>query len=166
MRKNVEVTKQTAELTLPKLTGVFFSEDEDPIWRVRQLNGIEFFKLNQAEREQQTQIVKAVAEALATGGDKRGDLIKEMMGADGAMPSGLVYRVDAVLTGTVYPDVNRDDVLFLFENWPADAIQLANLVLKLTGDGADVGKPPPSTKPPASKSRSGSGKSKASASTS
>lgn len=155
MKQTLE--KATAELRFPRLRGVqpFFGDDDEPVWKLRQLDHIEYFRLREVVTGNHQRLLKSIAEALS-GSDagKKADLMRELLGTSDAVPPELAYRIEAVLLGTVEPKVDRDAVLKLFEHWPADAWLIAEKVMELTGHGASVGKPKSSGETPKSKPRS------------
>lgn len=127
------------EIPVPELKE-FFSEGEKPVWRVRNLTGMEIFVVNEA-MERNSRKNEAI-EAIMSGERKeRVEAMKEIaMTLPGMTPTEYVRRLEALQIGSVEPKVTKEIAVKLAENFGNTFTHLSNRILILTHQGAEPGK--------------------------
>jgi hypothetical protein len=130
---------RTAELRIPELQEWF--GDDDPVFVVRGLSGIE---LAQAMEASSTAKQRAdLAEALMDGAmEDKSEAIKDAFGLGAGVPDELIRYHELIIRGTVEPTLTRDVSVKLAERFPVDHKSLAITILNLTGRGYAVKKKP------------------------
>ena len=150
--RNTELSQRTETIKVPEL-GAFFAEGEEPAWTVRALSANEIFKADGAKMAQSR--ASALAEAITSG--SRDEIIKEVqaaLGQSGDVQPETARRLEMLVCGSVDPVVTIQDSVRLAENFPTVFIKLTNVILTLSGRGADAKKKPttsgaiPASKPP------------------
>jgi len=127
------------EIPLPELKD-FFSEGEKPVWRVRNLTGMEIFVVNEA-MERNSRKNEAI-EAIMSGERKeRVEAMKEIaMTLPGMTPTEYVRRLETLCLGSVEPKVTKEIAVKIAENFGNVFTHLSNRILILTSQGAEPGK--------------------------
>jgi hypothetical protein len=118
----------------------FFSEGEKPVWRVRNLTGMEIFIVNEA-MERNSRKNEAI-EAIMSGERKeRVEAMKEIaMTLPGMTPTEYVRRLETLCLGSVEPKVTKEIAVKIAENFGNVFTYLSNRILILTSQGAEPGK--------------------------
>lgn len=127
------------EIPVPELKE-FFSEGEKPVWRVRNLTGMEIFIVNEA-MERNSRKNEAI-EAIMSGERKeRVEAMKELaMTLPGLTPTEYIRRLEALQLGSVEPKVTKEIAVKIAENFGNTFTHLSNRILTLTTQGAEPGK--------------------------
>jgi len=119
-------------------------------WTVRGLTAAELARANLAA-ESGLDNVRAMVAAMAGEGDKA-DAIRKAMGLSSEdVPGDISRRIEMLAAGSVAPQLgtdNRDVAVKLAEMFPTVFYQLSNVILTLTGQGAEPGKSKRSGKTP------------------
>jgi len=118
----------------------FFSEGEKPVWRVRNLTGMEIFIVNEA-MERNSRKNEAI-EAIMSGERKeRVEAMKEIaMTLPEMTPTEYVRRLEVFRLGSVEPKVTKEIAVKIGENFGNTLTHLSNRILILTTQGAEPGK--------------------------
>lgn len=139
------------EVPVPALAPYLDMPDgETPVWTVRNLTAAElaWAEKGQERSEALEQLVRAFA-----SGDGVSDAVREFMGLDATKPPPEFTRqIDFVVAGTVSPAITADNrglIVLLSEKQPGTFRMLFNEIQRLTGLGAEPGKPKSSGKAPA-----------------
>lgn len=143
---NAPLIARTESIPVPELKD-FFGEAE-PVWIVKGLNGAELGRVNEAAARG-LENLKALVEAMAGNGDKAAALRKSLGISEEEVPADVSRRIELLTAGSVAPKLgleNREVAVKLAETFPTVLYQLTNKILSLTGQGAELGKPPPSGK--------------------
>lgn len=135
---------------VPRETGVpvpdlkqWFGEDE-PVWVVRGLSGIELGQCNEAAERNRN--VAAILEGLISSSSKeKTTSVKELLGVgDGSVPQDVAKRLELLMRGSVSPPCDLELAKKLCTAFPVEFFQITNTITKLTGQGYEPGKPKPS----------------------
>jgi len=135
-------TKFTAReeaVPVPELKA-FFGEDE-PVWTVRGLTGVELGLANEAAEKNKN--ISAILEGLLSQTTKeKTEAVKELIGTTGKTPQDVAKRLEMLMVGSVDPEVDLEFALKLCECYPIEFFQLTNKITRLTGKGKVPGKLP------------------------
>jgi len=117
----------------------WFEEGQKPLWIVRGLDGYELARSRESVERNRDMI--AIAEAFISG-DKTdlSDAVKERLGNGEAIPDHAAEKIEMLVLGSVDPAVDNQLAVKLCINFPANFTQLTNEILRLTGQGACLGK--------------------------
>lgn len=145
--RKAKLTRPTAEIALPELTGFLFDEGEKPVLLVRGLTSNE----NWLAREQKdlNSYLKTFKETFdkALGGQFQ-ELQQEVSKLTGGTIENrtaeqMAYFIEVVLRGTITPDnkplFRRQDVVRLADHFPLQFSALHQQILSLTGDPSNLG---------------------------
>ncbi len=128
----------------------WFAEGEPVEWVVRGLSGAEMGRASLAA-ERGSDNVRALVAAMAGDGDKAVAIRRAMGLSDEEVPADVSRRIEMLAAGSVRPALgsdNRDVAVKLAESYPTVFFNLTNHILRLTGQGAELGKPKRSGKSP------------------
>lgn len=127
------------EIPVPELKD-FFGEDEKPVWRIRNLTGMEIFVINEAERRNDRK--NEAIEAIMSGEKKeRVEAMKELaMTLPGMTPTEYVRRLETLCLGSVEPKVTKEIAVKVAENYGYTFKNLSQRILLLTLQGSEPGK--------------------------
>jgi hypothetical protein len=138
---------RTEDVPVPDLAG-FFPDGESPVWTVRGLTGKEVGI--SAEAVSKNKNLTAVVDALAsTVQAEKVQGLKDALGI-GKVPDDIAKRIAHLEAGSVSPKCDTELALKICEHFPIIFYELTNVILKLTGQGAELGKPVASTQTPES----------------
>ena len=146
---NAALSPREHTVEVPELAA-WFAEGEKPEWVVRGLTAAEMVRASLAA-EQGTDNVRAMVAALAGEGDKANAIRRAMGLSDEDVPADVSRRIEMLAAGSVAPTLgseNRDVAVRLAETFPTVFYNLTNHILRLTGQGAELGKPKRSGKTP------------------
>jgi hypothetical protein len=132
-----QVTIVTKTIPVPELKA-FFGEDEKAEWEVRGMTGTELFIANEAASVASK--TKVIIEAIASGteaGLKKG-LNTFLNKNDQMTPEELVRRHKMLELASI-PPCPENVCVKLAHNKPTTFTKITNEIIKLTGDGADLG---------------------------
>jgi hypothetical protein len=122
-------------------------EKESPTWTVRGVTAAELAIAHEAATRQKN--VGAAIEAVATavGNKDKVASIQDVLGIKPQeTPADTAKRLELLTMGSVDPQIDLTLAVRLAENFPIEFMLLTNTITKLTGMGAEVGKPKPSGK--------------------
>lgn len=127
------------DIPVPELKA-FFGEGEKPVWRIRNLTGMEIFIV--AEAMERNNRKNEAVEAIMSGDRKeRVDAVKELvMTLPGKTPTEYVRRLETLCLGSVEPKVTKEIAVKIGENFGNALTHLTNRILTLTLQGAEPGK--------------------------
>ncbi|TFH84818.1 hypothetical protein EQG41_20455 [Billgrantia azerbaijanica] len=148
---------RTQDVPVPDLAAFFKNvpEGEKPTWRVRGLTGVELAKTNEAQSRNRSRT--AIAEGLLSGvNDQVSEAVRELLGSGSSVPDDLAKRIEMLVLGSVAPECNHQLAVKLAEAYPVEFYQLTSEITRLTGLGAEPGKPKRSSGSKTSKSPSSS----------
>lgn len=146
---NAALQPRQQDVAVPELQG-WFAKDAPASWTVRGLTAAELARANQAA-ESGLDNVRAMVAAMAGDGDKAASIRKAMGLSSEDVPGDISRRIEMLAAGSVAPQLgsdNRDVAVKLAETFPTIFYQLSNVILTLTGQGAEPGKPKRSGKTP------------------
>lgn len=138
---------RTAKVPVTSLAG-FFPEGEEAAFTVRGISGAELARVNEAVAKNKN--LAAIVQALASQTSDP-EKLKELMGLSTTkQPDEIVKRLEMLTLGAVDPAVPMAVAIKIAEVAPAEFYLLTNEITRLTGEGADLGKPKPSGSEPTS----------------
>jgi hypothetical protein len=133
---------RTEEVPVPDMRD-FFTEGQDPVWKVRGLTGQELGRANEATDRNKT--IAAILEGLAGDAAKeKADAVKELIGVGGTTPADVAKRLEHLVIGSVEPKCTLDLAVRVCEVFPIEFFIITNKIMELTGKGQLPGKQPPS----------------------
>lgn len=132
------------EVPVPGLAE-FFGKDEDPIWKVRNLTGVEIAQADEAASKYG--LSADVLEALVAGYSKKVQAsVKKLMGKSEDIPQAIAKRVEHLITCSIEPKCDLDLALKICKIHGLLFLELTNEILALSGKGMELGKLKPSGK--------------------
>jgi hypothetical protein len=115
----------------------------EAVWVVRGLTAAELARANQAA-EHGLANVRALVAALAGDAANKAATIRQTLGlSDEDVPADISRRIEMLAAGSVSPALgpdNRDVAVKLAETYATRFYELTNVILNLTGQGAEPGK--------------------------
>lgn len=115
----------------------------EAVWVVRGLTAAELARANRAA-EHGLSNVRALVAALAGDAANKAATIRQTLGlSDDDVPADVSRRIEMLAAGSVSPVLgpdNRDVAVKLAEAYATRFYELTNVILNLTGQGADPGK--------------------------
>lgn len=115
-------------------------KDQPPVWRVRMLTGPDLARANEAQQRNKDR--NAIAQSLLSGdADKLTEGLREILGNGDSVPDDTARRIEMLVLGSVAPECSHQLAVKLSDAFPVVFTQLTNEILKLTGQGAEPGKP-------------------------
>lgn len=139
---NSKYSHREEELKIPALKE-FFDKDEEPIFRVRGITGIELGQVHEAVRKY-TNIDTLMEKLLSTNSAEKIEAIRKALGITSDVPSEIVRRIEMLVIASVQPRITPELANIFCERFPIEFYQLTDTILKLTGMGMDLGKSKPS----------------------
>lgn len=132
---------RTARVPVAALAG-FFEEGEEAVFTVRGISGAELARVNEAVAKNKN--LAAIVQALASQTSDP-EKLKELMGLSTTkQPDEIVKRLEMLTIGAVEPKVSMDVAIKIAKAIPIEFYALTDRILRLTGEGAELGKPKPS----------------------
>jgi hypothetical protein len=129
---------------------VFFPEGEEPVWKVRGLNGVEMARANEAADRNRN--ISVILEGLISRSkQEKIDSVKQLIGIDEKVPNDIAKRVELFILGSVEPKADTELALKVCTAFPIEFFEITNRITILTGRGHVPGKPKPSGKTPKSR---------------
>lgn len=126
---------RTADVKLPALSA-FFDDGEDPVFKVRSLDGRELARMREEGERQKA--FATLANKFASGQLKDvADAAVEALGDD--TPDEIHRYLYAVETGILEPKLDRGAVIILMRHQHGAFMALANKILTLSGEGSVPG---------------------------
>lgn len=147
--KKAEFRDRTEDVPVPELKQ-WFAEDEDPVFTVRGLTGVEVAIGRQAAEKYSN--LKAVMEKIASSmAQEKADGINDVLALGNNTPEEAARRVEHLRLGCVSPELDAEAAAKFFEAYPITAYTLTNKIIALTGEGKTPGESKPSGKKQKSK---------------
>ncbi len=122
----------------------FFAEGEPAAFEVRNLTAVELHRAMEAGARQGS--VEAIVKAIASGGDQA-EAIRGALGLGKNTPGEIAKRLEILVAGAVIPALTLPQAVKLAERFPIEFLTLTNEITALTGEGADLVKPPAASQP-------------------
>lgn len=116
---------------------MFFKEDSEPRWKVRGLSGIELGKVNEAAKKNEA-VSAILSGLLSPAAPDKVEALKKAIGINDDVPYDVVRRIEMLAIGSVDPEVSRETIVRLCENFPVEFMELTNMITKITGKGAEI----------------------------
>ena len=136
--EQAEFRPRTARVPVPALAS-FFSEGEAAEFEVRGLSSTELHRAMEAGHRQGS--VESIVKAIAANGDQA-TAIRKALGLSKDTPGEIAKRLEMLVAGCVAPVLTLPQAVKLAEKFPVDFLSLTNEITGLTGQGADLVKPP------------------------
>lgn len=136
--ERAEFRARTARVPVPALAG-FFDEGEEAVFEVRGLTAAELHRAMEAGQRQGS--VEAIVKAIAATGDQAA-AIRKALGLSKDTPAEIAKRLELLVAGSVTPALTLPLAVKLAEKFPVEFLALTNEITGLTGQGADLVKPP------------------------
>jgi len=143
---------RTSAVPVPALAAWFAGA---AVWTVRGLDGRELGRVNEAQEKRSH--LSALVDAIASAGPELATELKKSLGLDASeMPRDVARRIALMEAGSASPLCDTELALKLCSAFPVVFYELTNEILRLTGEGAETGKPLPSGDAQTSSQPSGS----------
>jgi len=136
--ERAEFRARTARVPVPALAG-FFDEGEEAVFEVRGLTAAELHRAMEAGQRQGS--VEAIVKAISATGDQAA-AIRKALGLSKDTPGEIAKRLELLVAGSVTPALTLPLAVKLAEKFPVEFLALTNEITGLTGQGADLVKPP------------------------
>lgn len=117
----------------------FFGEGEPAEFEVRGLNAIELHRAMDAGTRQGS--IESIVKAITSSGDQA-IAIRKALGLTKDTPGEIAKRLEMMVAGCVAPVLTLPQAVKLAERFPVEFLHLTNEITTLTGQGADLVKPP------------------------
>lgn len=126
---------RTLEIEVPELAE-FFGKGEEPLWKIRNLSGDELRKVDSAG--DMVGKLGGLIDLLAKG--ESATAAKQLLGLAGELESDTNKNIEALLLGSLEPQIERKTAVRLFKERPVQAAMLANAIFVISGLGSELGK--------------------------
>jgi hypothetical protein len=136
--RDAKIKPRTRDIEIKELA-CFFDDDENPIFKIKNLTGHEIAECNEAVKSNQ-QVRVMVEKLLSSNAREKADAICESLGVgSNKTPDDLVRRINILRVGSVDPVLNNEDCVRLASMFPEQFYDLTNNILILTHMGAELG---------------------------
>ena len=136
---NTKWEPRTAEIEVPALKD-FFDEDQEPVWKVRGLTGVELGRANEAA-DRNRDVALIVQKLMSKARSENVDGVMEALGAnDGKVPQEVAKRIEMFLIGTVEPKASLELAKTFLKAFPVEFSEITTQIIILTGAGHLPGK--------------------------
>ena len=136
--ERAEFRQRTARIPVPALAA-FFDEGEPAEFEVRGLTATELHRAMEAGHRQGS--MEAIIKAMAATGDQAAAM-RKALGLSKDTPGEIAKRLELLVAGCVAPVLTLPQAVKLAEKFPVEFLSLTNEITGLTGQGADLVKPP------------------------
>lgn len=146
---NASLQARESIIDVPELA-TWFAKADKPTWTVRGLTASEMSRARDAG-DSGLDNIRAMVSALAGEGDKAAAIRQTLGLSTEDVPGDVSRRIEMLAAGSVAPVLGsegRDVAVKLAETFPTTFYALTNAIINMTGQGAEVGKPPRSGKTP------------------
>ena len=134
--RNERREPRTEKITIKALAPYF---EGDPVITVRSLSAAELGRAKEAGQRQRD--TAELASALIGGDSKdKGNALRQLTEGP-AIPDDVAARIEMLAAGAVEPKLEHSDAVLISEDLPTEFYKLTNSILKLTGEGRQLGKP-------------------------
>lgn len=136
--ERAEFKARTASVPVPSLAA-FFGEGEPAEFQVRGLSAVELHRAMEAGARQGS--IESIVKAIASTADQA-NAIRKALGLSKDTPGEIAKRLELLVAGCVSPALTLPQAVRLAERFPVEFLSLTNEITALTGQGADLVKPP------------------------
>jgi hypothetical protein len=136
--ERAEFRARTKRVPVPALAA-FFEDGEPAEFEVRGLTGVELHRALEAGQRQGS--IDSIVKAIAANGDQAA-AIRKALGLSKDTPGEIAKRLELLVAGCVAPTLTLPLAVKLAEKFPVEFLSLTNEITGLTGQGADLVKPP------------------------
>jgi len=135
--RDAKAVPRIKEIPVPNLKK-FFSKDEKPILKIRNLTGHELAASKEAVVSNAR--IRAMLEKLMSqDSTDKAAAICESLGVSDKTPDDLVRRINMLRHGMVEPEITNEDAVRFASLWPETFYEVTNEIFRLTSLGADLG---------------------------
>ncbi len=136
--ERAEFKARTARVPVPSLAA-FFADGEAAEFEVRGLSAVELHRAMEAGVRQGS--IESIVKAIASTADQA-SAIRKALGLSKDTPGEIAKRLELLVAGCVSPALTLPQAVRLAERFPVEFLSLTNEITALTGQGADLVKPP------------------------
>ncbi len=136
--ERAQFVARSARVPVPALAA-FFGEGEAAEFEVRGLSAVELHRAMDAGARQSS--IESIVKAIAKSGDQA-EAIRKALGLSKDTPGEIAKRLELLVAGSVAPALTLPQAVKLAEKFPVEFLSLTNTITELTGQGADLVKPP------------------------
>jgi hypothetical protein len=126
------------KITTPALMS-FFSEGDDPVWKVRGLTAAELALAEESILSKQT-VFDVIKEAVKLNNSDKITELGNLLGNTTDLPKAVKKRIEHLVLGSIDPVIDTREAVILQQNFPVEFMELSNKILELTGQGAEIKK--------------------------
>ncbi len=116
----------------------YFEDGSDPLFKVRGLTAAELGRSKEAAARQQDKA--ALVSALMGGNSQEKANALRNLSEGPEVPDDVAQRQEMLAIGCVEPKLQHSDAVLLSEDFPTEFYLLTNAILRLTGEGRQLGK--------------------------
>lgn len=117
----------------------FFPEGEDPVWKIRGLEGVEVARAREA-KERNKNIAAIIKGLIAANEKEKMDAIQKLVGVGEKVTDDLAWRMELFIIGSVDPKVDLELTKKIVKAYSVQFYTITNEIISLTGDGYIPGK--------------------------
>lgn len=136
--KNADFKDRVETVPVPELKE-FFEKDEKPVWKVRNLTGIEVGRIN--ETGDKYKRLGAASKAMDGNDKEKVEAFKTLFGISETMSSKTAMHTEVLIAGSVEPLCDVGLASMIRDRFPVAFANITGRIYKLTGMGAEPGKP-------------------------
>ena len=136
--ERAEFRPRTKRVPVPALAA-FFADGEPAEFEVRGLTATELHKAMEAGARMGS--VESIVKAITSSGDQAA-AIRKALGMSKDTPGEVAKRLELLVAGCVAPVLTLPQAVRLAERFPVDFLHITNEITTLTGQGAELVKPP------------------------
>lgn len=136
--ERAEFRPRTKRVPVPALAA-FFADGEPAEFEVRGLDATELHRAMEAGARQGN--VEAIVRAIASTGDQA-EAVRKALGLSKDTPGEVAKRLELLVAGCVSPALTLPQAVRLAQKFPVDFLHITNEITALTGQGAELVKPP------------------------
>lgn len=136
--ERTEFKARTKRVPVPALAA-WFGEGEPAEFELRSLTATELHRAMEAGARQGS--VESIVRAIADNSDQTA-AIRKVLGLSNDTPGEIAKRLEMLVSGCIAPVLTLPQAVRLAERFPVEFLSLTNEITVLTGQGADLVKPP------------------------
>lgn len=134
--KQANFKARTDDIRVPELADFF--GDDDPVWTVRGITGLEVGKANQVEEKYKQ--VDAAGKAMAGDQKEKIEAFKTLFGITEGLSPDFAKRTEILVMASVNPVCDIDMACRVRDHFPGVFVRLTQRIYELTGLGSEPGK--------------------------
>lgn len=135
--KNTDFSTREEDVPVPELEE-FFGPDEEKVWRVRNLTGIEVGRVN--ETGEKYKRLDAAAKAIDGTQKEKVEAFKALFGVSQGMSQETAKQTEVMVLGSVDPVCDVELAGLIRDRFPVTFANITRKIYQLTGQGAEPGK--------------------------